>query len=113
VLELVGGHCRARVCNHSDLCRAAPQDGAGKSRGFGFVNFETAEAAATAVEALNGKDVGGKTVFAGRAQKKAERESLLRAKFEEVQRGGGAAGGRGVKRQRLRLAGWPAMHGGS
>ncbi|KIY98360.1 hypothetical protein MNEG_9600 [Monoraphidium neglectum] len=59
-------------------------DGAGKSRGFGFVNFETAEAAATAVEALNGKEVGGKTVFAGRAQKKAERESLLRAKFEEV-----------------------------
>ncbi|KIZ04835.1 Polyadenylate-binding protein 2, partial [Monoraphidium neglectum] len=76
-------------------------DGAGKSRGFGFVNFETAEAAATAVEALNGKDVGGKTVFAGRAQKKAERESLLRAKFEEVQRGSGAAGGRGVRAERV------------
>ena len=59
-------------------------DGAGKSRGFGFVNFDTPEAAAAAVEALNGKDVDGKTVFAGRAQKKAEREALLRAKFEEV-----------------------------
>jgi RNA recognition motif-containing protein len=59
-------------------------DSNGKSRGFGFVNFENSEAAGAAVEALNGKDVDGKTVFAGRAQKKAEREALLRAKFEEV-----------------------------
>ncbi|KAI8472972.1 MAG: polyadenylate-binding protein 4 [Monoraphidium minutum] len=59
-------------------------DGNGKSRGFGFVNFETAEGAGAAVDALNGKELDGKTVFAGRAQKKAEREALLRAKFEEV-----------------------------
>lgn len=38
------------------------------------------------MEALNGKDIDGKTMFAGRAQKKAERESLLRSKFEEVRR---------------------------
>ncbi|GBF93221.1 hypothetical protein Rsub_05953 [Raphidocelis subcapitata] len=59
-------------------------DSNGKSRGFGFVNFETPEAASAAVDALNGKDFDGKMVFAGRAQKKAERESLLRSKFEEV-----------------------------
>lgn len=32
----------------------------GKSKGFGFVNFEEPEAAAKAVEALNGKDINGK-----------------------------------------------------
>jgi RNA recognition motif-containing protein len=71
------------------------QDANGKSRGFGFVNFETAEAASKAVESLNGKEVDGKTVFAGRAQKKAEREALLRAKFEEVGARGWAAGALG------------------
>lgn len=31
----------------------------GKSKGFGFVNFEQPEDAAKAVEALNGKDING------------------------------------------------------
>jgi len=57
-------------------------DEAGKTKGFGFVNFDTAEAAAAAVEALQGKDICGKPLFCGRAQKKAEREAMLRAQFE-------------------------------
>ena len=44
------------------------------------MNFEEPEAAAAAVEALNGKEVGGKELFVGRAQKKAEREAMLAAK---------------------------------
>jgi hypothetical protein len=32
------------------------------------------------VEALNGKDIEGKELYAGRAQKKTERESTLKAK---------------------------------
>eukprot|EP00887_Chlorella_sp_A99_P002508 scaffold6.g2508.t1 len=60
------------------------RDDEGKSKGFGFVNFEAPEQAAAAVEALNGKEVAGRELFAGRAQKKAEREALLRAKFEEL-----------------------------
>ncbi|KAI3432336.1 hypothetical protein D9Q98_003894 [Chlorella vulgaris] len=60
------------------------RDDDGKSKGFGFVNFEAPEQAASAVQALNGKDVGGKELFVGRAQKKAEREAMLRAKFEEL-----------------------------
>ncbi len=55
-------------------------DDEGKSKGFGFVNFAEAEAAAKAVEELNGKDIDGKEIFAGRAQKKAEREASLKAK---------------------------------
>jgi polyadenylate-binding protein len=47
------------------------------SKGFGFVNFETPEAAAAAVDGLNGKEVGGNTLYAGRAQKKTERRQLL------------------------------------
>jgi len=35
----------------------------GKSRGFGFVAFENAEAAEKAVKALNGKELGDGKVF--------------------------------------------------
>jgi polyadenylate-binding protein len=55
-----------------------------KPRGFGFANFSEPESAKAAVEDLNGKEMNGKTVFCGRAQKKAERESELRAKFEAM-----------------------------
>jgi polyadenylate-binding protein len=58
--------------------------------GYGFVNFAENEAAVAAVEALNGKEyettIDGEEVmqelFVGRAQKKAERERELRAKYE-------------------------------
>lgn len=56
----------------------------GKSRGFGFVNFEDADEAKKAVEALHGSEVNGKPLFCGRAQKKAEREAELKAKFEQI-----------------------------
>ncbi len=56
------------------------RDEEGTSKGFGFVNFEDAEGAHKAVEALNGSDVEGKELYAGRAQKKGEREAELKAK---------------------------------
>ncbi|XP_017078287.1 polyadenylate-binding protein [Drosophila eugracilis] len=57
----------------------------GKSKGFGFVAFETTEAAEAAVKALNGKDMGeGKSLYVARAQKKAERQQELKRKFEEL-----------------------------
>lgn len=58
------------------------KDDAGKSKGFGFVNFEKYEEAKAAVEKLNGTQLDGKTVFVGRAQKKSEREAELRSRFE-------------------------------
>ncbi|KAL3735927.1 hypothetical protein ACJRO7_024964 [Eucalyptus globulus] len=56
----------------------------GKSRGFGFVNFESPQAAKKAVEALNGTIMGSKILFVGRAQKKAEREQLLKDAHQVV-----------------------------
>lgn len=54
----------------------------GKSKGFGFVAFEQAESAESAVNALNGKDMNGKTLYVGRAQKKGERQAELKKKFD-------------------------------
>ncbi|XP_060537202.1 polyadenylate-binding protein 4-like [Cylas formicarius] len=57
----------------------------GKSKGFGFVAFESPEAAEAAVEALNGKEiVEGKPLYVGRAQKKAERQQELKRRFEAL-----------------------------
>jgi polyadenylate-binding protein len=56
----------------------------GKNKGFGFVSFEDAEAAEAAVEDLNGQEMEGKTLFVGRAQKKAERQMELKKKFEQM-----------------------------
>mmetsp|Transcript_18410 Transcript_18410/g.52582 ORF Transcript_18410/g.52582 Transcript_18410/m.52582 type:complete len:716 (+) Transcript_18410:193-2340(+) len=60
------------------------------SLGYGFVNFAEHESAVAAIEALNHKEfptmIDGEEskqeLFVGRAQKKAERERELRAKYE-------------------------------
>jgi len=49
----------------------------------GFVNFEKHEDAKRAVEALHGKQVGNKTLFCCRAQKKDERRSKLKKEWEQ------------------------------
>ncbi|KAL1944460.1 hypothetical protein VTO73DRAFT_2890 [Trametes versicolor] len=59
-------------------------DDEGKSRGFGFVNFDTHEEAHAAVEALHDSDVKGRKLFVARAQKKAEREEELRRSYEQA-----------------------------
>jgi polyadenylate-binding protein len=58
------------------------RDQDGKSRGFGFVNFTTHEAAYKAVDDLNGLDFRGQELYVGRAQKKHEREEELRKSYE-------------------------------
>lgn len=37
-----------------------------------------------AVEEMNGKDINGKMVFVGRAQKKVERQAELKRRFEQL-----------------------------
>ncbi|CAH2051724.1 unnamed protein product [Thlaspi arvense] len=59
------------------------KDGEGKSKGFGFVNFDNADDAAKAVEALNGKTFDDKEWYVGRAQKKSEREMELKVRYEQ------------------------------
>ncbi|KAL6995475.1 poly(A) binding protein Pab2 [Sarracenia purpurea var. burkii] len=60
------------------------RDGDGKSKCFGFVNFENADDAAKAVEALNGKKIDDKEWYVGKAQKKSERELELKSRFEQT-----------------------------
>lgn len=59
-------------------------DDEGKSKGFGFVNYESHEEAQKAVDELNDKDINGKKLFVGRAQKRNEREEELRRSFEQA-----------------------------
>ncbi|XP_059667528.1 polyadenylate-binding protein 7-like [Cornus florida] len=59
------------------------KDENGASRGFGFVNFDSPDDAKRASEAMNGSQLGSKVLYVARAQKKAEREQILRRQFEE------------------------------
>lgn len=65
-------------------CKVMVDDN-GKGKGFGFVSFEEPEQAEKAVDDLNGKELpGGKTLYVGRAQKKAERQAELKRRFEQL-----------------------------
>jgi polyadenylate-binding protein len=64
---------------------ACVKDDDGKSRGFGFVAFEDPTCAEKAVEELNEKELeNGRKLFVGRAQKKSERQSELKRKYEAM-----------------------------
>ncbi|KAF7695024.1 polyadenylate-binding protein 1-like [Silurus meridionalis] len=59
-------------------------DEKGHSRGFGFVNYENHEDAQKAVAEMNGKELNGRVLYVGRAQKRLERQSELKRKFEQI-----------------------------
>ncbi|KAF5330894.1 hypothetical protein D9619_005635 [Psilocybe cf. subviscida] len=59
-------------------------DDEGKSKGFGFVNFENHEEAQQAVDALHDSEINGRKLFVSRAQKKSEREEELRRSYEQA-----------------------------
>ena len=56
----------------------------GRPRGFGFVTMSTAEEAEKAIEALNGKDLGGRALTV----------NVARPREERTGGGGGGGGGR-------------------
>lgn len=60
------------------------KDENGLSKEFGFINYENHEGAQAAVEAMNGKEIMGKEIYVGRAQKKSEREEDLRRQYEKI-----------------------------
>ena len=47
----------------------------GQSRGFGFVTFETEEAAEKAIAEMNNKDIEGRNIVVNIAKKREERTS--------------------------------------
>lgn len=53
-------------------CKVA-QDGKGESKGYGYVHYETAEAAMEAIAKTNGNEIEGKQVFVGHFQRRTER----------------------------------------
>eukprot|EP00218_Dolichomastix_sp_CCMP3274_P010567 CAMPEP_0170144406 /NCGR_PEP_ID=MMETSP0033_2-20121228/13456_1 /TAXON_ID=195969 /ORGANISM="Dolichomastix tenuilepis, Strain CCMP3274" /LENGTH=636 /DNA_ID=CAMNT_0010380903 /DNA_START=92 /DNA_END=2002 /DNA_ORIENTATION=+ len=64
---------------------AVMKDENGNSKGFGFVSFKDPSDASLAVDAMNGNELTpGKALFCGRAQKKSERETMLREKFDKL-----------------------------
>ena len=63
----------------------------GRSRGFGFVEFSTADEGSKAIEALHGKDVGGRALTVNEARPKEDRPPRSGG-F-----GGGGGGGGGFR----------------
>ncbi|XP_039207240.1 polyadenylate-binding protein 1-like isoform X2 [Crotalus tigris] len=59
-------------------------DNTGRSKGFGFVNFEKHQDARKAVEHMDGSKINDRTIFVGRAQKRIERQNELKRKFEQL-----------------------------
>ncbi|KAF9507854.1 hypothetical protein BS47DRAFT_1384953 [Hydnum rufescens UP504] len=56
----------------------------GKSKGFGFVNYEKHEDAQKAVDELHESEFHGKNLYVSRAQKKTERDEELRRSYEQA-----------------------------
>jgi len=62
------------------------KDDKDESKGFGFVNFERNDDAQKAIDDLNDKELDGKKLYVGRAQKKTDREKELKDMFLKIQR---------------------------
>lgn len=81
--EVTDDEFRELFAKYGDVTSSSlARDQEGKSRGFGFVNYTTHEAAYKAVDELNNKDFHGQDLYVGRAQKKHEREEELRKTYE-------------------------------
>ena len=60
------------------------RDGDGKSKCFGFVNFENADDAAKTVDSLNGEKFDDREWYVGKAQIISQREKVLKGRFEQA-----------------------------
>jgi len=74
---------REMFCKHGEITSCVVMsDEHGKSKGFGFVAYETHESAEMAVRDFDLMEIDGRKVTVCRAQKKAERAMELKSKFE-------------------------------
>ncbi|GMH32430.1 hypothetical protein BSKO_00264 [Bryopsis sp. KO-2023] len=60
-------------------------EGEGSKKGYGFVNFKEPRSAARAIESMNGRIIDGVVMFVAKAQKKMDRQRMLRERFENIQ----------------------------
>jgi cold-inducible RNA-binding protein len=60
----------------------------GRSKGFGFIEFETEEDAQKAIDALNGKDLNGRALRVNKAQKRKPRSDNFGSGGGNFNRGG-------------------------
>eukprot|EP00920_Eleutheroschizon_duboscqi_P040501 GHVT01096932.1.p2 GENE.GHVT01096932.1~~GHVT01096932.1.p2 ORF type:complete len:611 (+),score=39.42 GHVT01096932.1:4277-6109(+) len=56
----------------------------GKSNGYGFVHYDTEEAAQKSIALVNGMQIGDRTVFVGKFQKSSERTSAAEDKWTNL-----------------------------
>lgn len=70
----------------------------GQSRGFAFVEMANSDEAANAINAMNGREIGGRAINVNEARPREQRASAGRGGFGGGggggNRGGGGAGGR-------------------
>lgn len=71
----------------------------GRSKGFGFVEMETGEAAQAAISALNGQDFNGRSLTVNEARPREERGGGRGGYGGGGRRGGGGGGGYGGGRR--------------
>ena len=71
----------------------------GRSKGFGFVEMETNEAAQAAISALNGQDFSGRSLTVNEARPREERGGGRGGFGGGGRRGGGGGGGYGGGRR--------------
>ena len=64
-------------------CKVAQDSSSGESKGYGFVHFETEEAAVSAIQKVNGMLLNGKKVFVGRFVPRKDREIELGEKAKK------------------------------
>ena len=88
LFEQIGPVASARVITDRD---------SGRSKGFGFVEFENEDDNQKAVDQLDGKELDGRTISVGMARPKEDRP---RRDFGGNDRGGNGGGGGGSFRQR-------------
>lgn len=74
------------TCGTPDSVRILTDGDSGRSKGFGFVEFNDEGEARAAIASLNGKDVGGRAIVVNEARPKTERGGFG---------GGGGRGGYG------------------
>jgi len=67
-------HDTFSIFGHVLSCKVQT-DATGKSKGYGFVHYESDEAAKQAIERVNGMEVGGQQVFVGPFLKRSELEN--------------------------------------